>query len=262
MSSNNKVPATGSLNPFDEFEDDEEVELSDAASADDGDDQDPPQVVLLKRHCQAIEDITQTKALNPFALEELKEMLVNIQKLLSKDTPEAQGHMGPCLKYLLHENIIENIYMFTTRQREYTKEVRVFLLDFFTEVFARSRQPLLIHQQILRPVNKLLRACEGTKDPRLNSSFIPLLHQICILMQENQSLLDLFFMESNEHMQSRFLVLTSLIPHMHEMGDVGNRARDALLLCLSLADQLSGTNLSRFIATDCNFCQVSKPCLM
>ena len=259
--SSTKVPATGSLNPFDDFEDDDDLELSDAASVgtvEDGGSIDPPQVILLKRHCQTIEDITQTKALNPFALEELKEMLVNIQKLLSKDTPESQGHMGPCLKYLLHENIVENIYMFTTRQREYAREVRVFLLDFFTDVFARSQQPLLIHQQILRPVNKLLRACEGSKDPRLISSLVPLLHQICILMQENQSLLDLFFVESSEHMQSRFLVLTSLIPHMHEMGDVGNRARDALLLCLSLADQLSSSNLSRFIAKDCNFCQVGE----
>ncbi len=255
--STNKLPPTVSLNPFDDSEDEDDLEVSEIMSEESGIDHEPAQVTLLKRYCLAIEELTQTKAINPFALEELKDNLVNVQKLLSKDKPESQGQVGSCLKYLLHENIIESVYMFSTRQRDYSKEVRLFLLDFFTEVFARSQQPLLIHEQILRPVNKLLRACEGTKDTQLLSSLVPLLHQICILMQENQSLLDLFFIESNIHMQSRFLILSSLIPHMHEVGDVGNRARDALLLCLSLADQLSGTNLSRFIATDCNFCQVS-----
>ena len=259
------------LNPFDDFDDDEDVELSDSGegSTDKGEDgssvqtvsdsyviDEGAQTIELKGNCLAIEDLIRTKALNPFVLEELGENLTNMQKILSKDKPESQGQVGPCLKYLLHENVIENVYMFSTRQREYAKDVRIFLLKFFTEVFARSLQPILIHQQILRPVSKLLRACEGTQDLELANHLVPLLHQMCILMQENQSLLDLFFIESKVHMQSRFLVLTALIPHMHEVSDVGNRARDALLLCLSLADQLSGTHLSRFIATDCNFCQV------
>lgn len=271
MSSTNQLDSSGGgrqLNPFDDF-DDEDVELSDSGLNGKGEDgssfqavrgshdiDEGAQTIKLKGHCLAIENLIRTKALNPFALEELSENLIDMQKILSKDKPESQGQVGPCLKYLLHENVIENVYMFSTRQREYAKEVRIFLLKFFTEVFARSLQPILIHQQILRPVSKLLRACEGTQDPELTNHLVPLLHQICILMQENQSLLDLFFIESKVHMQSRFLVLTALIPHMHEVTDVGNRARDALLLCLSLADQLPGTHLSRFIATDCNFCQV------
>lgn len=246
----------GGLNPFDGSGDEGDPEVSDIMSDESGIDHEPAPITLLKRYCLTIEELTQTKALNPFALEELKDNLVNVQILMSKDKPESHGQVGLCLKYILNENIIEGVYMFSTRQREYSKEVKLILLDFFTFVLSRSQQPLLIHEQILRPVNKLLRACEGTKDVLLLSSLVPLLHQICILMQENQSLLDLFFIESNDHMQSRFLVLTSLISHMHDVGDVGNRARDALLLCLSLADQLSGTNLGRFIATDCNFCQV------
>ncbi len=252
-----ELTMSGSLNPFDDSDEDDDPELSGIMSEESGIHHEPAQVMLLKRYCLAIEELTQTQALNPFALEELKENLVNVQKLLSKDKPESQGQMGSCLKYLLHENIIESVYMFSTRQRDYLKEVRLFLLDFFTEIFARSQQPLLIHEQILRPVNKLLRACEGTKDKQLLGSLVPLLHQLCILMQENQSLLDLFFIESNVNVAPQFRVLSSLIPNMHEIGDVGNRARDALLLCLSLADQQSGTNLSRFIAFESNFCQVS-----
>lgn len=216
----------------------------------------PSPVQQLEQRCSEIDALLSSQTTDPFAMEELREHLSNIERFLVKDRPESHGQIGPCLQFLLNENVVENIYMFSTRQKAYAKEIRVMLLKFFTEVFTRSPQPVLIHQQILRPISKLLRACESTTDPELNASLVPLLHTMCILMQENQSLLDLFFFESRVHMQSRFLIFSQLIPHMHTSGEVGNRARDALLLCLSLADQLPSSNLTHFIASDSNFCQV------
>ena len=202
-----------------------------------------------------MDDLIQSGNMDPFALEELREHFRAMEKLLIKDKPEQSGQIGPCLKLVLNENIIESFYMFSTQQRVYMKELRITLLRFFTEVLARASQPMLIHQQILRPISKLLRACEGTEDREINNALIPFLHQMCILMQENQSLLDLFF-ETKPNMQSKFLIFVQLIPHMHGTGEVGNRARDAILLCLSLAAQLPGSNLSHFIAVESNFCQV------
>jgi len=197
-----------------------------------------------------------TRSMDPFAMEELREHVSSMERLLIKDQPESAGQIGPCLRYVLSENVIEGVYMFSTRQKVYAKDIRIMLLGFFAEVLTRSCQPVLIHQQVLRPVSKLLRACEGTQDRKVQTAMVPLLHAMCILMQENQSLLDLFFIESQVHMQSRFLVFTQLIPHLHSSGEVGNRARDAILLCLSLADQLPASNLTHFIASECNFCQV------
>ena len=197
-----------------------------------------------------------TQLTNPFLLEEFREHLTTIEKLIAKESPEANGCTGDCLEVVLSENVIESIYLFSTRQREYGRDIRIMLLKFFNEVLTRSSQPVLIHQQVLRPLNRLLRSCEGTKDRDISLALVPLLHQICILIQENQSFLDLFYVETKAHHPSSFLLFTQLIPHLHDMTEVGNRSRDALLLCLSLADQLPHTNLSRFIATDCNFCQV------
>ena len=216
----------------------------------------PSPVQQLEQWCGEMDALLSSRTTDPFAMEELRGHLSNIEKVLIKDRPESHGQTGPCLQYLLNENVVENVYMFSTRQRAYTKEIRIMLLKFFAEVFTRSPQPVLIHQQILRPISKLLRACEGSSDPELNGSLVPLLHTMCILMQENQSLLDLFFIESRVHMQSRFLIFSQLIPHMHASGEVGNRARDALLLCLSLADQLTSSSLTHFIAANSNFCQV------
>lgn len=243
-----------SLNPFDDDMDSELLDISTGAWRENGLSQ---PVQQLESCWREIDGILSSKTMDPFAMDELKQHLSTVEKSLIKDHPESQGQTGPCLQYLLSENIIESIYMFSTRQKVYAQEIRILLLKFFTEVFTRSSQPILIHQQILRPISKLLRACEGPVGQEMTSALVSLLHTMCILMQENQSLLDLFFIESRVHMQSRFLVFTQLIPHMHVNGETGNRTRDALLLCLSLADQLPGSSLTHFIASDSNFCQVS-----
>lgn len=236
-----------SLNPFDELEDEEEGE---------GEVQPHTDLPLYEQHWKAMDGIMQSRMMDPFSLEELREHLKAIEKLIIREKPVSSGRTGDCLEFLLSENVVESIYLFSTRQKVYGKEVRIMLLKFFMEVFACSPQPILIHQQILRPLSRLLRACEDTEDTDLRNALVPLLHRICILMQENQSLLDLFFIESRVHLQSKFLIFTQLISHMHEVSEVSNRARDAILLCLSLAAQLPASGLSRFIAVDCNFCQV------
>ena len=253
-----------SLNPFDDPEENEEILTMGLGAGGEKPDQrdyrdlplhERPPNYQLRHHWNEMDDLIQSGRMDPFALEELREHFRIMEKLLIRDRPEQSGQIGPCLKLVLNENIVETFYMFSTQQRVYAKELRIVLLRFFTEVLARASQPLLIHQQILRPVSKLLRACEASEDREINSALVPFLHQLCILMQENQSLLDLFF-EAKPNMKSKFLVFVELIPHMHSMGEVGNRARDAILLCLSLAAQLPGSSLSHFIAVESNFCQV------
>ena len=242
-----------SLNPFD---DDFESDPPDLPSSGPVGGRVGLSVQQLEQSWKEINSIFNSCTMDPFAMEELREQLLKVEQILVKDTPQYNGQIGPCLQYVLSENVIENIYMFSIKHKAYANEVRIMLLCFFAEVLARSSQPILIHQQILRPVSKLLRACEGTINREIQVSMVPLLHAMCILMQENQSLLDLFFIESQVHMQSRFLVFTQLIPHVHGSGEMANRARDAILLCLSLADQLPASNLANFIASECNFCQV------
>ena len=238
-----------SLNPFDDdVDDDPETSGEDSSSLLSSQE--------MEQHWNEINSILCSRTMDPFTMAELREQVSNIEKLLIKDHPKSHGQIGVCLQYLLSENIVENIYMLSTSNKLYAKEIRIMLLKFFTEIFTRASQPVLIHQQILRPISKLLRSCEGTSDPEMSVSLVPLLHTMCILMQENQSLLDLFFIDSQVHMQSRFLIFSQLIPYVHEGSEVGNRARDAILLCLSLADQLTSSNLTHYIASDCNFCQV------
>ena len=219
--------------------------------------QDTP--LKIELHCTALASVINdsTQLTDPFLLEEFHSHLTAVEKLVSRERPQSRGEVGDNLAFILSENIIEKVYVFSTLQKVHGREIRVMLLRFFTEVFVHSVQDVLIHQQFLRPLNRLLRACEGTRDGDIMSALVPLLHQICILIQMNQSLLDLFFVEAKAHHPAKFFLLSQLIPYMHDVSEIGNRARDALLLCLSLADQLSHASLSQFIAFESNFCQVS-----
>ena len=255
----------GGLNPFGSDDDDEigrdkrseGVGMSVAGLESVPVSQRPP-AAQVEHHWEALGKIINDtgQLTDPFLFEEFRDHLSSIEKLVSRERPVSRGEPGDCLAVLLSKNMIENAYVFSTRQRVHGRDIRIMLLRFFTEVFAHSRQDVLIHQQFLRPLNRLLRACEGTEDGEIFAALVPLLHQVCILIQENQSLFNLFYMEAKAHHPARFFIMTQLIPHMHDMTEIGNRSRDALLLCLSLADQLPHTNLSQFIAIDSNFCQV------
>ena len=216
----------------------------------------------VPHHWKAISYALDTSQMDRFFLDTMRDHLLAIAQLVGDEKPEVSGRMGTRLECLLHEDVVEAVYIFITRQKVYGTEARIILLKFFGELFTRARQPVLIHEQILRPLNRLLRSCEGVDSKELSDALVFLVHRLCMMMQENNSLLDLFYTDSRLQQQpSRFFVFTQLVPHMHSCGDVGKMARDGLLLCVSLAAQLSTSNLGVFITSDSSFCQVCVCCV-
>lgn len=53
---------------------------------------------------------------------------------------------------------------------------------------------------------------------------------------------------------SRFIIFTLLIPHVHREGGVGQQARDAMLLCMSLSKK--NDEVGVYIADHSNICPV------
>lgn len=52
-----------------------------------------------------------------------------------------------------------------------------------------------------------------------------------------------------------FIIFTLLIPYLHENSGVGQQARDAMLLCMSLSKK--NDEIGNFIAEDSHICDVS-----
>ena len=218
-----------------------------------------PLINDMERHWLELSDLVESSLTDPFALQEFKDHLKAIAETLDA---EMKGCIGfgrttECLEYFLSENMFEKIYLFSTRQRVYCSEVRLSLLNFSTSLLTCPGPPLFIHQQVLRPLTRLLRACEMAQDQWLDLSLVTLLQQICVLIQENDSLVDLFFTVGNGQVPSKFLVFTLLVRYMHSLSEAGMRARDAMLLCLSIAGRSPHSSLCDYIITDTEFCQVS-----
>ena len=246
-----------SLNPFgDDEDDDSEGEKGVAPGGSTPAASTLPSSFDILHHWQALSYAFDTSQMDRFVLDTMREHLLAIARMVGDEKPSLNGQMGANLEYLLSENAVESVYLYITRQKACGTEARIILLRFFGELFARSRQAVLIHEQILRPLNRLLRSCEGVDNRELTEALVFVVHRLCMMVQENNSLLDLFFTDSKLQQQSKFFVFTQLVPHMHSCADVGKMARDGLLLCVSLAAQLSTSNLGVFITSDSNFCQV------
>ncbi|GMR40833.1 hypothetical protein PMAYCL1PPCAC_11028, partial [Pristionchus mayeri] len=80
-----------------------------------------------------------------------------------------------------------------------------------------------------------------------NHHFVILLNQICMKMANDATLLHFFFTCTDE-----FMVFSLLIPLLYEMNDVGQLARDALLLILAV----SAKQEEEYVAVKSAFCPV------
>lgn len=233
-----------------------------------------PSTVLLpeniESHWRQLDEIISNGITDPFDVVDVKKHLSAMGQLVAEERPHSSGRTGDCLEYLLSEDVIEKVYALSLRERAYSKDLRLCILNFFVELLS-SPQPLLIHQQVLRPLTKLLHALEENKDEEITAALVPVLHQICVIIHDNPSLLDLFYMDGRKSSQSKCLIFALLITHIHETDNsigysilnnddsrsVASCCRDAVLSFLSLAKKIEHKGLSAFITDDTSFCPVS-----
>lgn len=80
------------------------------------------------------------------------------------------------------------------------------------------------------------------------------LEQLCFVLAKDPSILELFFHTSEDQGATNFLIFSLLIPFIHREGTVGQQARDALLLIMSLSAE--NERVAKHIAENTYFCPV------
>ncbi|XP_061737218.1 FHF complex subunit HOOK-interacting protein 1A [Nerophis ophidion] len=173
--------------------------------------------------------------------------------LLMEEECGKAGAMGPILEFVVMENVMERLFVWSLR-REFTDDMKLEQLKMHEMLVAQSRQPLLHHKPVLRPLMMLLSACSGTAAPRVEAQLVLLLHQLCCVLAKDPSVLELFFHTSKDQGAANFLIFSLLIPFIHKEGAVGQQARDALLLVMSLSAE--NLRVAKHIAENTFFCPV------
>ncbi|XP_029053670.2 FHIP family protein AAEL005291 isoform X2 [Osmia bicornis bicornis] len=160
---------------------------------------------------------------------------------------------SPCLEYLLSENLLVKLYDWSIHTGRFNNAVRLEQLKLY-ELLVSHSGTLLAHEPVARPLLRLLENCANDIMPlEVEKKLVVLLNQLCVALMQNMALLDLFF-HSTAIGESKFIIFTLLIPHVHREGGVGQQARDSMLLCMSLSKKNDEVGI--YIAEHSNICPV------
>lgn len=165
------------------------------------------------------------------------------------------GQSCSCLDFLLSENLLDKLFAWSMHTGRYGNAIRLEQLKLYELLVSHSRHQLLVHEPFIRPLLRLLASCAGEVFPvELEKRLVVLLNQLCVSLMQNIELLDLFFYASADQGPAKFVIFTLLIPFVHREGGIGQQARDALLLCMSLSKK--NENVGSYIAEHSNVCPV------
>ncbi|GAB0095647.1 UPF0518 protein GG24907 [Sergentomyia squamirostris] len=153
--------------------------------------------------------------------------------------PQVNQPPAPCLEFMLSKNILNKLFEWGKLTGCYANAVLLEQLKFYELLVNHSRHQLLVHEPFLRPLLKILASSQGEIfPPDVAKRLVILLHQLCVVLVQNLHLLDLFFLSGqsqNNTGTTNFVIFSLLIPYIHSEGVLGHKARDALLLCMSLS---------------------------
>ncbi|XP_076581059.1 FHF complex subunit HOOK-interacting protein 1A-like isoform X1 [Chaetodon auriga] len=176
--------------------------------------------------------------------------------LLMEEEAGQGGAMGPILEFVVLEGVMERLFLWSLR-RQFTEDMKLEQLRMYQMLLSQARQPLLHHKPVLRPLMMLLASCAGAGTDSggvVEAELVLLLNQLCVALVKDPSVLELFFHTSEDQGAANFLLFSLLIPYTHRQGSVGQQARDALLLIMSLS--ASDPRVAQHIAENTYFCPV------
>lgn len=179
--------------------------------------------------------------------------------LLAEEVGEdGQGMPGQILHYLLEHEILEQFCGWCMRYHNDGGNLVQEQLRMFEHLMSQSKQLLLIHRPVIRPLLNLLAYCSDDNTSGIESSLILVLHQLCVSISNETVILESVFNMNADHGATKFLIFSLLIAYLHREGKVGQQARDALLLIMTQSTK--HPYIGEYIAENSDFCPVSCAC--
>lgn len=215
---------------------------------------------VIKKTCPA--EINKTGSASYTSSEDIEAVVQNFEQMVNLLAAEegmhenGQGMPGPILHYLLENNIFENYCNWCLTQPEHGDRLKVEQLRMFETLIGQSHQLLLIHKAVINPLLRLLSSfSDGALDRKIERSLVLVLHQICACISHETVILESFFNARANQGPAKFLIFSLLISYIHHEGTIGQQARDALLLIMTLS--YKHQHVGEFIAKQSDFCPVS-----
>lgn len=177
-----------------------------------------------------------------------------ITLLAAEKGEDGQGMPGPILHYLLEHEILEKFCSWCHSNHDSDGKLLQEQLRMFESLLSQAHQLLLIHKPVIRPLLTLIAYCSDDNTAGIESSLVLVLHQLCVSISKETVILESVFNMNADHGPTKFLIFSKLIPFLHREGKVGQQARDALLLIMTLSAK--HPYIGEYIAENSDFCPV------
>ncbi|CAB3402184.1 unnamed protein product [Caenorhabditis bovis] len=232
---------------------------------------------LFDAKWKIVDSILEKKLVNVEHEVDFDEMMALIENatnmctlLMLEVNSQPEPSIGPILDRFFTEQIMERILDWVIQLPTLLKpSCQLAIVRIYENIVSESHSQnhcLLVHKPILNPLLRLLfhfgsrradayyHQFEGRKTElsATEKHFVLLLNQICTKLAEDKTLLHFFFHCANGSEQ--FIVFTQLITFLYEQNDIGQLARDALLLILSVSSDHDA--IAQFVAYRTAFCPV------
>ena len=214
-------------------------------------------VNALKGHCKSIKDVLLAAEATKCSPDDCRRVIDHFNvviNIISDEKCGRDGQLGSCLEYTLECGIFEEIFAWSLSQRTCMKDLIKEQLKLYKTLLKRCKQPILIFEEIVVPLKRLLRSCMGKQTNDIELVFVDVLHQLCICVNQDVALLDSHFINTTSATEASFSVFSLLVPYVHREEEVGSRSRDSVLLCTSLS--MFQEQLANFICEETTFCPV------
>ena len=258
-----------STNPFDS---DDENEVSAPAKGNPFDPPEPELVAMeslskLEAHWRTLEALITSNATDPFIVDDIQRKLTDIANTALDDESNSrlanQDHITPCMRYLMEQDVYERIVTFAQHEKN-SVDLKSVVMKFVIRIISLTHQPLILHNQFLRPLLRLVEMCGSSKSNQLSQSTVNVLRYLWGQVRDNPSLVTLF----NETLSGGdksggghldFPVFDILVDHIHKDGLLGGQCRETVFVILNICHSSHGRVLLDYVANKSVFAEVRPP---
>ncbi|XP_061171517.1 FHF complex subunit HOOK interacting protein 2A-like isoform X2 [Saccostrea echinata] len=147
--------------------------------------------------------------------EHLDQMVV---LLTEEEKIEQLDSTGPCMEYLLQHKLLETLY--SLGRTDHPPGMKQIVLQFFTKLLSRLKQPILAHVSVHRAVHRLVKACGEVQAAPTESEEIQFLCTVCSVVKSTPYLVNFFIEVPKLKTDARKTSLTKDVPTLENEGQL------------------------------------------
>ncbi|XP_050441511.1 FHIP family protein GJ17503 isoform X2 [Adelges cooleyi] len=158
-------------------------------------------------------------------------------KLLLLDVQSAKStSQSPCLEYFLKNQLMGKLYSWSIKTERYKNYLKSEQLKIYGILLAEFRgHCVLSDDSILNPLLLILNSYDGDSLSVANEKhLVTVLRQFCVVLSHHPNILN-NVLKKNINKNSKCIILSLLMSFIHRDGSIGEEARDALLIFVSLS---------------------------